>query len=85
MSSKNLLVTTTDKMAKEGINDREAKPNVVKEDITHTIAKTILAQSTKQRNHKHLKLKKINPSAINQTKVDHWINQGLLKELKHNT
>ena len=42
----------------------------------------------KQKNHKHLKVKKINLSAINQTKVDNWINQGnwinqcLLKELK---
>ena len=39
MSSKNPLVTTTEKMVKEGINDTETKPNVVKEAITHPIAK----------------------------------------------
>ena len=38
MSSKNPLVPTTDKMVKEGTNDLETKPNVVKEAITHTIA-----------------------------------------------
>ena len=38
MSSKKPLVTTTDKMVKEGINDTETKPNVVKETINHTIA-----------------------------------------------
>ena len=47
MSSKNLLVTTTDKMAKEGINDMEEKPNVVKEDITHTISKNNISTVNK--------------------------------------
>ena len=48
-------------------------------------------QSTKQTNHKHIKGKYINPSAINHTKVDHWINKGywinkgLLKALKNRT
>ena len=85
MSSKNILVTTTEKMVKEGINDMETKPNVVKEAITHPIEKIELTQSRKKKNHKHLKAKKLNPSAINLTKVDHrinqrnWINQGLLK------
>ena len=47
--------------------------------------------STKQTNPKHLKVKKLNASAMNQTKVYHWINQGhwinkgLLKELKQKT
>ena len=45
----------------------------------------------KHTNHNHLKVKKINPSAINKTRVYHWINrvhwinQGLLKELKLKT
>ena len=58
MSPKKPLVTTTDKMVKEGINDMETKPNVVKEAITHIIVKIKLTQSTKQTNHKHLKVKK---------------------------
>ena len=39
MSSKNPLVVTTEKIAKEGINDMETKPNVVNKAITHPIAK----------------------------------------------
>ena len=45
----------------------------------------------KQTNHKHIKVKKINLSAMNETKLYHWINQvhwinqGLLKELKLKT
>ena len=39
MYSKNPLVTATDKMIKEGINDTETKPNVVKKAITPPIAK----------------------------------------------
>ena len=38
MSSKNPLVTATDKMVKEGINDMETKSNVAKEAITPPIA-----------------------------------------------
>ena len=38
MSSKNPLVTTTEKMVKEWINNKK-KSNVVKEAITHPIAK----------------------------------------------
>ena len=91
MSSKNPFFTITYKMVKEWITDMETKPNVVKEAITPFIEKIILTQSMKQINHKHLKVKKINPSAINQTKVDHlinqvhWKNQGLLKALKQKT
>ena len=39
MSSKKLLVTTTDKCFKEGIYDMETKPNVVDEAIIHPTAK----------------------------------------------
>ena len=38
MSAKNSLVTTTEEIIKEGINDMK-KPNVVKEAITPPIAK----------------------------------------------
>ena len=65
MSSKNQLVTTTEKMVKEGINDMETKPNVVKEAITPPIEKNKLTQSMKQTNHKHIKVKQINLSAMN--------------------
>ena len=82
MSSKNPLVATTGKKLKEGINDMEKNPYVVKEAITPPIEKIILTQSKKQINHKYLKEKKLNPSEINQTKVNHLINQGLIKELK---
>ena len=39
MSSKNPFVTNIDKMVKEGIDEMEKEPNVVKESITHTILK----------------------------------------------
>ena len=42
MSSKNPLVTTIDKMVKEGVNYMETKPNVEKEAITCPIAKNII-------------------------------------------
>ena len=85
MSSKTPLVATTENSVKEGNIDMETKPNVVDEAITHPIAKSKLTPKTKQNNHKHIKVKKINPSAINQTKLYHWMNQGLLKELKQKT
>ena len=91
MSSKNPLVATIDKMVKEGINYMETEPNVVEKAITHHTKKIKLTPKTKQTNHKHLKVKKINLSAMNQTKVYHWINQcnwinqGLLKEMKLKT
>ena len=47
MSYKNPLITNTYEMAKEGINDMETKPNLVKEAITYTIAKINDTQSTK--------------------------------------
>ena len=50
---------TTEMMVKEGINDMETKRNVVEIAITHHKGGK-LTQSTKQTNHKHLKLKKIN-------------------------
>ena len=39
MSYKKSLVTTTEKIVKEVINDMETKPHVVKEDITYYIEK----------------------------------------------
>ena len=39
MSSKKSLVTTKEKIVKEGNNDMRIKPNVVKESITPSIAK----------------------------------------------
>ena len=82
MSSKKLLVPNTDNMAKEGINNMETKPNVVEKVINNRRKKIKLTPCIKQTNHKHLKVKKINLSAINQTRVYNWINQGIIKELK---
>ena len=39
MSSKKPLVSTTEKIVREGIHDTETKPNVVDEASTHTTAK----------------------------------------------
>ena len=39
MSSKKTLVTTSDKISKDGIHDKVIKPNVVKKSITTTIEK----------------------------------------------
>ena len=47
MSSKKPLVTTTDKIFKEGINDMVTKPNVVKESITPPIAKNNIEKFNK--------------------------------------
>ena len=47
MSSNNTLVPTTEKMVKEGINNMETKPNLVKIDIIHHKEKIKLKQSTK--------------------------------------
>ena len=91
MSSKNPLVSTTEKIVKEGINYMETKPNVVDEAITHPTGKNKLDTVNKKTNQKHIKVKNINPSAMNQTRVYHWINQGhwinlwLIKELKQKT
>ena len=81
MSSKKSLVTTTEIIFKEMINDMGTKPNMVREAITPSIAKNNFY--TVKKNHKHLKEK--NPSEINQIKVNDLINQGLLKELKQKT
>ena len=45
----------------------------------------MLTHSTKQRNHKHPIKSQIHAAAINKTKVNYWINQGVLKELKQKT
>ena len=85
MSSKNPLVTTTEKKSKEGINNTKTnlmwrrKPSLI------PLQQIKLTQSMKQTNHKRIKLKKINPSAINQIGVYHWIYQGLLKAMKQKT
>ena len=60
------------------------RPNVVKESITPTITKKNIDTVKKQRNNKHLKKWK-HPAAMNMTKVNHWINKDLLKELKQKT
>ena len=51
--TKNVLVTTTNPVVKEGNTDMETKPNVVKEAITPLTTKRRLTQSTRKRNHKH--------------------------------
>ena len=76
MSYKNSLVTTTDKIVKEGINDMEIKPNVVKKSITPSIAKNNIDKVNKTEKPQ---------ASINQAKANHWINQGILKELKQKT
>ena len=58
------------------------KPYVVKESITPPIAKKNIDTVEKQRNHNHPKQ---NPAVINMTKLNNWINQSLLKELKQKT
>ena len=61
------------------------KLNVVKEAITTPAEKKNIETVNKAEKPQAPKRKKIDPSAINMTKVNHWINQGLLKELKQNT
>ena len=67
------------------------KPNMMKEAITPPIAKNKIDTVNKTDKPQPYKSKRINPSAMNQTKVDHWINQvhwinqGLLKEPKQKT
>ena len=70
MSSKKLLVTTKDKIVKEGINYMGTKNNAVKEFITHPIAKKNIDTVNKKEKPQASKRKKINPSAINHTKVN---------------
>ena len=61
------------------------KPNVMKEAITPSIAKKNIDTVKKTDEPQASKRRKINSSAINQTKVNNWINQGPLKELKQKT
>ena len=85
------MVPTTDNMVKEGINDMETKPNVVEKSITHRKEKNKIDAIKETDKPQASQSKNINLSAMNQTKVyhwinkGHWINQGLLKELKQNT
>ena len=79
------LVTNTDTVVKEGNNDMGTKPNEVKEAITPLIAKNNIDTVKKQINHKHPIKQQIHTAAINLTKVNHWINQGLLKEVTQKT
>ena len=85
MCSKNSLVNTTDKNFKERINDIGTEPNVLKESITPPIAKNSIETVNKTEKSQASRRKWIHPAAINITKLNHWINQGLLKELKHKT
>ena len=69
MSSKNPLVHTKLKMIKEGINDMETKYNVVKKSITRHKGK-IKIDAINEIDKPHAsKSKKINLSAMNQTKI----------------
>ena len=81
MSSKNSLVNTTEKIYKEGNTEMGTKPNVVKEAITPPIVKNNIDTVNKTEKSQALK-KQINPAAINLTNVNHWINKGLLKEVR---
>ena len=85
MCPKNSLVTTKDKNFKEGVNDKRKKHNVVKEAIPPPIAKKNIDTVNKIEKPQESKRKKYKPSSINQTKVNYWMNKGLLKELKHKT
>ena len=72
MSYKKPLVTTTEKMVEEGINDMETKPNVVKEAIAHPIAtdkidavnKTDKPQTYKSKNDKSISNKSEKSSSL---------------------
>ena len=63
----------------------EQKPDVARESINTTTEKKNIDKVNKSQKPQASKIKKINPSEINQSKVNHWINQGLLKELKQKT
>ena len=69
MSSKKSLVTTTEEIVQEGINDMGTKPNLAKEAITTPIDKNNIYTVNKIEKPQASIKKKINPSAINQTKV----------------
>ena len=74
MSSKESLATTTDKIFKEEMNEMVKKTNVVKKAITTPFSKNNINTVNKTEKLQASKRKKINPSAINQTKVNNWIN-----------
>ena len=57
----------------------------MKEAITPPIAKKKIDTFNKTKNHKHPMKQQIQPEAINLTKLNHQINQGLLKEMKQET
>ena len=63
-------------MFKEGVNEMETKPNLVKEAITHTIEKNKIDTFNITDKPQESKSKKISSSAINQTRLDHCINKG---------
>ena len=79
---------TTKKMVKKGMNEMQTKRNVAEKAITNHKGKKNLALLTKQTNIKHFKAKKIHIYTMNQTRIwhwinkGHWINQGLLKQMK---
>ena len=85
MSSKKALVTTTNKIVREGINEMGTKPNVVKESVTPPIAKNSFDTGNKTDKSQASKNIYMHPASIKMTKVNHWINQGLRKELKQKT
>ena len=85
MSSKKSLVTTKDKIVKEWNDEMRIKPNVVQVAITPFIAKNNIYTVKITEKQQASKRKKINSSAINKTKVNNWMNQGLIKELKQKT
>ena len=90
MSSKNVLVTSTEKRVKEGIHYIKIT-NVMKGAITNTIATNKFDTVNKTEKVQETKVKKISKSEMNQTKLDywinqgHWINKGLLNPLKQKT
>ena len=72
MYNRKALVTTTDKIVKEGINNMGTKPNVLKKSITLPTAKnnidTVNMTEKSQASNKKL----IHPAEINLTTVNHW-------------
>ena len=73
------MVTTIETVFKEGNNYTKEKPNVMKESITPTIEKKKIDTVNKTEKSQASNKNYIYPEAINTTKVNHWMNQGLLK------
>ena len=61
------------------------KPNVFKEAITTPIEKKNIDTVNKTEKSQAPNKKQIHPSAINLKKLNHWINQGILKLLIQKT